>query len=112
MRGYRRNGGRFGGPSRVETPAVAIKSEISWRRLDAEGARIEVYARRFGGRWQFHHRPGRNDVWRPIPEPSLEDWFALLEALERRVPRSLTTPEEVKRVRQTILELYPGTPLP
>lgn len=90
---------------------MAIKSEISWKRQDADGNRIEVYARRYGGRWEFHERPGRHDPWQPIAKPSLEDWLTLLDCLERRVPRRLTTPEEVKRVRQTILEHYPGTSL-
>jgi hypothetical protein len=91
---------------------VAIKTEIAWRRLDAEGRKVDVYARRFGGKWEFHQRHRRNDLWRRIEDPSLEDWFTLLDSLERRVPRSLFTPDDVKRVRQTILELHPGTQLP
>jgi len=86
---------------------VAIKSEISWKRRDADGNKVEVNARRFGGEWLFSHRPRRHDQWVPLPEPPMEDWMALLDALERRVARRLSTPDEVQRVRQTLRERHP-----
>jgi hypothetical protein len=86
---------------------MAIKSEISWRRTDADGNRVEVYARRFGGDWRFHQRARRNDLWQAIKEPIVEDWIALIDALERRVPRRLTKPDEVERVRQLFHQKHP-----
>lgn len=91
---------------------MAIKSEIAWRRTDDDGNRLEVYARRFGGEWLFHHRARRHDLWQEVPDPPLEDWLLLFEALERRVQRRLTTPAELSRVRQAILERYPEAKLP
>ncbi len=89
---------------------MAIKGEISWRREDAEGNRVEVYARRFGGQWEFHQRARRHDLWQAIPDPSLDDWLTLLDALNRRVPRRLVTPDEVQRVKRAIRERFPDAP--
>ena len=89
---------------------MAIKSEISWRRHDAEGNRVEVYARRSGGVWKFHARAKRNDLWQPVPQPPLEDWLSLIDALERRMARRLVTPDEVARVRRALKERFPDAP--
>ena len=86
---------------------MAIKSEISWKRLGTDGKRREIYARRFGGEWRFHHRERRHDVWQAMPDPPLEDWLHLLDALERRVTRRLSTPAELARVLQAIRERHP-----
>lgn len=91
---------------------MAIKSEISWRRRTDEGEKVEVYARRHGGDWKFHERPGRHDDWQPIAKPTLEDWLTLLEAVERRVPRRLYQPGEVLRIRQAIRDRFPEAELP
>jgi hypothetical protein len=41
----------------------------------------------------------------------LEDWLALLDAVERRVQRRLIRPEEVARLRKTIRERFPEVQL-
>lgn len=91
---------------------MAIKSEISWRRYDAEGQKVEVYARRFGGEWEFHQRHRRNDQWQLIPEPGVEDFLTLLDAVSRRVARSLYPLDEINRIRALILNRFPGQELP
>ncbi len=87
---------------------MAIKSEISWRRTDDEGNRVEVNARRFGGEWRFHQRARRHDLWQRVEDPPVEDWLALIDALERRVTRRLITPDEVKRVRREFQLRHPN----
>lgn len=91
---------------------MAIKSEISWRRHQEDGTKVEVYARRFGGEWRFHERPGRHDEWQPIPQPSLDDWLALLDAVQRRVPRRLFPPDEPPRIARMIRDRFPEAELP
>ena len=86
---------------------MAIKSEICWNRKDDEGEKLEVYARRFGGEWQFHSRRRRNEIWQPIPKPSLEDWLELADAIRRRIPRRLYPPIELDRVVQEIRQRFP-----
>jgi len=55
----------------------------------------------------FYVRERRYDRWEPLADPSLEDWLALLDGVERRVGRRLLRPEEVDRVRRAILERFP-----
>ncbi len=83
------------------------KAEISWTRLDEEGVKLQVYAHRVGGRWLFFARHRRYDQWQSQPDPPLEDWEALLDAVRRRVPRRLLPPEEIERVEQAMRARFP-----
>ena len=58
------------------------KAEISWRRITAEGVRLQVYARHVGRDWRFFARERRYDLWQAVPEPPLEDWLELLDAVD------------------------------
>ena len=85
------------------------KAEISWKRITAEGIRLQVYAQKVGGDWRFFARERRYDQWQAVKEPPLEDWLALLDAVHRRINRRLQRPEEEARVKKTIIERYPET---
>ena len=85
------------------------KAEISWKRITAEGIRLQVYAQKVGGDWRFFARERRYDQWQAIKEPPLEDWLALLDAVHRRINRRLQRPEEEARVKKIIIERYPET---
>ncbi|MCC6233423.1 MAG: hypothetical protein IT580_12310 [Verrucomicrobiales bacterium] len=85
---------------------MAIKSEIAWIKRLEDGTKLEVYARRFGREWTFYSRGRRNDIWQEIAEPTREDWDTLLDAVRRRVPRSLFPPDEVTRIQNTIRERF------
>lgn len=88
------------------------KAEISWKRTTDEGVQLQVYAQHVGRDWRFFSREKRYDQWQAIPEPPLEDWLELLDAVQRRINRRLLRPEEEGRVKQTIREKFPGTNLP
>lgn len=83
------------------------KAEISWKRRTEEGVKREVYAQHVGNRWIFHVRGKRFDQWQDLPEPPLEDWKELLDAVHRRVNRKLLPPVEEERVIKTIKERFP-----
>jgi len=83
------------------------KAEISWRRVTPEGIRLQVYARHISREWRFFERERRYDLWQALPEPPLEDWLALLDAVQRRINRKLLRPEEEGRVKQSIRERFP-----
>ena len=83
------------------------KAEISWKRVAADNTKLQVYVRHAGNRWLFYARERRYDQWQPVEEPPLEDWLALLSAVERLVPRRRIRPEEIARLRQTIRERFP-----
>jgi len=90
---------------------VSSKAEIGWKNRTPEGERREVYARHFGQRWRFFTRERRYDPWQPLPEPPLEDWLTLLDAVLRRVERRLLPPDEPARLRKRIRELFPEAPM-
>lgn len=87
---------------------MGAKAEIGWTRRDADGERLEVYAKPVGRDWKFFHRHRRFDVWQPVAAPLLEDWLELLAALRRLVPRRRYQPADVEHVLKQIRERFPG----
>jgi len=83
------------------------KAEISWRRRTEEGERLDVYAQHVGDQWKFFAREKRYDQWQAVPQPPLEDWLELLDAVRRRINRRLLRPEEEERVKKSIREQFP-----
>jgi hypothetical protein len=86
---------------------MATKAEISWKRVTENGEKIQVNARRVSREWKFSQRAKRFDQWQPVPEPPLEDWLELLDAVQRLITRRRLQPEHEERVRQRIRERFP-----
>ena len=84
------------------------KRDISWKRTTEAGERIQVYVKHLGDRWIFYWRQGRNDRWLEMPEPPLEDWLELLDAVRRRAGRGLLRPEEEANLKKIIRNRFPG----
>lgn len=87
------------------------KAEISWRRVTAEGVRLQVYAQHVGKAWLFYARERRYGRWQALDQPPLEDWLELLDSVKRRIGRRLLRPEEEGRVKQSIRERFPEVDL-
>ncbi len=87
------------------------KAEISWKRETPEGEPLQVYAQHVGRDWIFYAREKRYDQWQEVPEPPLEDWLELLDAVQRRINRRLLRPEEELRVKNSIRERFPEAKL-
>jgi hypothetical protein len=87
------------------------KAEISWKRVNEEGVKLQVYAQHVGREWRFFQREKRFDQWQPVPEPPLEDWLALLDAVQRYITRRRYQPADEAKLRHQILERFPGTKL-
>jgi hypothetical protein len=83
------------------------KAEISWKRVNADGLRLQVYAQHVGRDWLFYAREKRYDCWQAVPEPPLEDWLELLDAVRRLINRRRLRPEEEDRLSKTIRERFP-----
>lgn len=83
------------------------KTEIGWTRHDEQGEKLDVFARRVGGEWQFFTRSRRYEQWERIVSPPLEDWLELLDGVRRRVGRQTLRPEETGRVEAMIRQRYP-----
>ena len=83
------------------------KAEISWKRVTADGQKLQVYARHVSRDWRFFVREKRFDQWQPVPEPVLEDWLLLLDAVQRMVTRRRLQPDDEERLRRRIRERFP-----
>ena len=83
------------------------KAEISWKRTNDDGVKLQVYARRVNREWLFFQREKRFDQWQPVPEPPLEDWLALLDVVRRLITRRRYQPADEERLRRRIRERFP-----
>ncbi len=83
------------------------KAEISWKRTTEDGDKLQVYVQRIKREWKFYHRGKRFETWQPVPEPPLEDWLELLDAVQRLVNRRRYQPDDEERVRSQIRERFP-----
>jgi hypothetical protein len=84
------------------------KAEISWKRVTGDGEKLQVYVQHVSREWRFFHRARRFDQWRRVPEPPLEDWLELLDAVRRLVNRRRYQPDDEERLRAQIRERFPG----
>jgi hypothetical protein len=87
---------------------MAVKAEISWKHVNEDGEKIQVNAQRVSREWKFFHRAKRFDVWQPVPEPPLEDWLELLDAVQRLITRRRYQPDDEILLRRQIRERFPG----
>jgi hypothetical protein len=83
------------------------KAEVSWKRVTEEGVKLQVYAQRVSRDWRFFVREKRYDQWQPVPEPPLEDWLELLDAVQRLITRRRLQPDDEARLRRRIRERFP-----
>jgi hypothetical protein len=83
------------------------KAEISWKRVTEDGVKLQVYAQHVGREWKFFHREKRFDQWLPVPEPPLEDWLELLDAIQRLIIRRRYQPDDEEDVRKKIRDRFP-----
>jgi len=83
------------------------KAEISWKRVTDDGVKLQVYAQHVGREWIFFQREKRYDPWVPVPEPPLEDWLELLDALRRFIPRRRYHPADEEYLCRRIRERFP-----
>jgi hypothetical protein len=86
---------------------MANKAQIGWERRQADGSKLEVYALHTGGQYRFFARGKRYDDWQPVKEPPLEDWLALLDAVQRRVQRRKMMPDDEAQLVRAIRERFP-----
>ena len=83
------------------------KAEVSWKRTTDEGVKLQVTAQRVGGEWRFSKRHKRFDQWMPVPEPPLEDWLELLDAVRRLITRRRLQPIHEEHLVRRIRERFP-----
>jgi hypothetical protein len=86
---------------------MANKAEIGWTRVVEDGIKLDVFARQVGREWRFFRRQRRYDQWQAIPEPPLEDWQELLDAMRRLIVRRRYQPDDEKHLLAAIRSRFP-----
>jgi hypothetical protein len=86
---------------------MAVKAEISWKRVTGDGEKIQVNAQRVKREWKFSRRARRFDTWVPVAEPPLVDWLELLDAIQRLITRRRYQPDDEEFLRRQIRERFP-----
>jgi len=72
-----------------------------------DGVKIQVYAQHVSRDWRFFAREKRFDQWQSVPDPPLEDWMELLDAVQRLIVRRRLQPDDEDRLRRRIRERFP-----
>ena len=72
-----------------------------------DGVKLQVYVQHVGREWVFFRRERRFDQWQPVPEPPLEDWLELLDAVRRLITRRRYQPNDEEHLRRRIRERFP-----
>ena len=86
---------------------MGAKGEISWKRRDDFGERMEYYARNERNVWKFFRRERRFERWEAYPDPAFEDWMELLDGVRRRIPRRKMEPADEQRLVSAIKVKFP-----
>jgi len=86
---------------------MSAKGEIGWKRRDEEGNRVKICAEPAGDRWRFYRQYRRFEQWEEIPEPPLEDWLNLLDAIQRRIARKKIPEGTDRKLARLIKTLFP-----
>ena len=79
-----------------------MRNEHGWRSKTSDGARREVVARRFGGKWTVRSRVKGEDDWTVHEEPPLEDLVRLRQILFDKYQRKRVPWEDVEAVAALI----------
>ncbi|MEY4387240.1 MAG: hypothetical protein RLY20_2523 [Verrucomicrobiota bacterium] len=90
---------------------MSKKAEIGWERRLEDGSKLEVYVHHTGGEYRFFARPKRFEKWAAVPEPPIEDWIELLDAVRRRVTRRKMMPKDEDHLLRLIKERFPEVKL-
>ena len=90
---------------------MSKKAEIGWERRLEDGSKLEVYVHHTGGQYRFFARPKRFEQWAAVPEPPIEDWMELLDAVRRRVTRRKMMPKDEEQLLRVIKERFPEVQL-
>jgi len=90
---------------------MSKKAEIGWERRLEDGSKLEVYVHHTGGQYRFFARPKRFEKWQAVPEPPIEDWMELLDAVRRRITRRKMVPKDEQYLVATIRERFPEVEL-
>ena len=81
-----------------------MPSQHIWTETDQDGAKREVRATKFGGKWRFQSKPAGDGDWTYYDCPLLNDLLTLKEILARKYKRRRASAEDVVSIEKLIDE--------
>jgi hypothetical protein len=81
-----------------------MPSQHIWAEKDRDGAKHEVRATKFGGKWRFQSKPAGDHDWTYYDRPLLKDLLELKQILARKYKRRRASVEDVASVEKLIKE--------
>jgi hypothetical protein len=82
-----------------------MPSQHIWTEKDANGARREVRATKFGGKWRLQAKQAADLDWTYYDRPQLDDLLKLKEIIARKYQRRRATADDVVAVDKLISEI-------
>ncbi len=64
-----------------------MRQILGWTEKDDTGRTFDVEASRERNVWSLKRRANRRDEWEPLPSPSVAQWEALVDLLQRKYTR-------------------------
>lgn len=77
-----------------------MSMEFGWWARDADGRKCQIRVIIFGGTATWSRKQGHYQPWEPYGPPTDQDWDLLLAEAERRVPRRLLSPGQLKAIKR------------
>ncbi|MBV9128062.1 MAG: hypothetical protein JO117_08260 [Verrucomicrobia bacterium] len=81
-----------------------MRNQHVWREVTPEGAKREVRAVKFAGRWKLQARLGREPEWTYYDLPLLADLHALRDLIWRKYQRRRASYDDVTSLDRLISE--------
>ncbi|PYK64625.1 MAG: hypothetical protein DME50_12690 [Verrucomicrobia bacterium] len=81
-----------------------MPSQHIWTETDQDGAKREVRATKFGGKWRFQSKPTGDRDWTYYDCPLLNDLLTLKEILARKYKRRRASAEDVASIEKLVEE--------
>lgn len=78
-----------------------MTKEFNWWNRDPEEGKYKVKAKIHGSVLSFTRHQGHHTRWEPH-HPSNDDFDRLISDAEKRVPRRLISPEQMKEIEQIV----------
>ena len=81
-----------------------MRNQHVWKTVTPEGAKREVRAEKFGGRWRIQAKLKDEEKWTYYDAPLLEDLIELREILWRKYQRKHLAWEDIATIDKLIEE--------
>ena len=82
-----------------------MPSQHIWIERDEEGAKREVRATKFGGKWRLQAKVAGDLDWTYYDRPLLDDLLKLKDIIARKYQRRRATAEDVLAIDKLISEV-------